>query len=153
MNRRAGSHIRRSICVILCILSLCLLLPTLMTPVAASSATALNYANPDSPVTVCLGAAELVSMLTGETLSSVEQEHLGKTLGDDVFCYSDAVPVSYVRSEYEGAVLRVTARVYAYTAENGTEVTWTPTVATWGKSSNRWSIQHSGTHTSPALTR
>lgn len=130
INHTHTTH-SRATRLLLWLLTLALMLPSLCClPTLAAQPADTNYSNPSSPVVVELSASELTALLVGSSLPKIEKTYLDTMLGSHVFSYSDAIPVSYVTASYEGASLRINAKVYRYTAVNGTEVVWYPATAT-----------------------
>ncbi|MBQ7338017.1 MAG: InlB B-repeat-containing protein [Clostridia bacterium] len=117
---------------ILLLLTLACLMPMLAAPMAAAAdaIAVLDYSNPSSPVVIETGAADFVSMLTGKSLPSAEREYLNTMLGEEVFLYSNAIPVDCVSAEYEGAKLHVRAQSYTYTSASGAQIHWVPSGVT-----------------------
>lgn len=129
-----SSSISRRTRFLLVLLATLLVLSTFsVIPINAAQTTQLDYSNPESGMATESSASAFVSLLVGSPLSQAEQTYLDTKFGDDIFKYSTFVPSENVTTEYEGKALRVNAKVYSYTAVNGTTITWSPTSATVGE--------------------
>lgn len=129
----ANSISRRTRLLLWLLASLLVLSTFTAIPINAAQTTQTDYSNPDSGIASEMSASAFVSLLVGSSLSQTEQTYLDTKFGDDVFKYSTYVPSENVTTSYEGKALRVNAKVYSYTASNGTTIVWTPASATVGE--------------------
>jgi ferredoxin len=113
------------------LLTAAMLLPslTVLPAAAAGAVTTLDFSNPSSPVTVEVGAADFVSLLVGQQISSAERTYLNASFSGEALLYSDAIDSDCVKTAFEGTTLTVLARSYSYMAPSGAQISWVPTTA------------------------
>ncbi len=102
---------------------------------ATSDADALAFGKQDGTAvtaTVTLSPSHLLALLVGETLTDAEIAYLDRYC-DRILEYYDRIPADRVSVRSSTSEARVTAKAYAYTAENGTTVTWVPTAVAYNE--------------------
>ncbi len=132
MKDRSHSHIRRiARTALVWLLTAAMLLPslTVLPAAAAGAVTTLDFSNPSSPVTVEVGAADFVSLLIGQQISSAERTYLNASFSGEALLYSDAIDSDCVKTAFEGTTLTVLAHSYSYMAPSGAQISWVPTTA------------------------
>ena len=79
-----------------------------------------------------LDASEFVELIMGEELCEAEKQYLN-SIFENIFVYSDCVPVSSVAAVYEDGKVKISAESYEYVAKSGSSVYWIPKRAVIGE--------------------
>lgn len=108
----------------------------------------LDYSSPSATSKQTLSSADILELSTGIKLSEAERSYL-EAYGADSITYSPLVPTSNVTSEYDSQTksLKVTARVYEYTANTGFKIKWTPVYATVSGEKHSMTVGADGKYT------